>query len=93
MQTASYGATMNDELEKARQELDHEFRQVRDNLEKIHESLGKVEAAGPQDDLEQLLDDLEDVVKKVRTGGLLAGGSKGHAKARKHFLELQGKRA
>jgi hypothetical protein len=84
---------MNDELDKAREELDHEFRQVREHLKKIHESLDKVEAAGPQDDIEQLLDDLEGVVKKVRTGGLLAGGSKGHAKARKHFLELQGKHA
>ena len=84
---------MDDELQQAREELDKEFAQVRENLEKIHEALDKVDKAGPLDDVAQILEDLEDTVKKVRTGGLIGGGAKGHAKARKHYLELQGKPA
>jgi hypothetical protein len=82
---------VDDELQNAREELDKEFRQLREHLAKIHEALDKVDAAGPLDDVAQLLEDLEDTAKKVRTGGFLGGGAKGHEKARKHYLELQGK--
>jgi uncharacterized coiled-coil DUF342 family protein len=84
---------MNDELTKAREELDKEFQQFREHLTKIHAALDHVEKAGPMDDVEQLLEDLEDTVKKVRTGGVFGAGAKGHTKARKHFLEIQGKPA
>ena len=84
---------VDDRLQQAREELDQEFRQLRDQLEKIHEALEEVERAGPLDDVAKLLEDLEDTVKAVRTGGLIGGGAKGHAKARKQYLELQGKRA
>jgi hypothetical protein len=84
---------MADDLTSARKELDDEFEQLRKHLSHIHDALAKVDQAGPLDDVAQLLEDLEDTVKKVRTGGLLGGGAKGHAKARKEYLELQGKKA
>ncbi|MCU1354025.1 MAG: hypothetical protein JWM05_3234 [Acidimicrobiales bacterium] len=76
-------------LEEARKRLDDEFGQVRRHLEKIHKELDKVEAAGPEDDLEHLLDELEDAVKKARTGGVLGHGANGHTRARKEYLELK----
>ena len=84
---------MADDLNSARKELDDEFEQLRGNLKHIHAAVDKVDQAGPLDDVTRLLADLEDTVKKVRTGGLLGGGAKGHAKARKEYLELQGKKA
>lgn len=80
------------ELEDAMREVDKEFRQLRDNLGKIHGALADVDRAGPLDDVSALLEHLEDVVKEVRTGGLIGGGAKGHAKARKKYLELKGEK-
>jgi hypothetical protein len=82
---------MTNELEDARKELDKEFQQFRENLGKIYEELDKVSKAGPTDDLTGMLKDLEDVVGKVRTGGLIGSGAKGHREAREKYLKLQGK--
>ncbi|MGH9266493.1 MAG: hypothetical protein ACRD1D_17550, partial [Acidimicrobiales bacterium] len=41
------------------------------HLDRIHAALDRVDAAGPEDDLYELLKDLEDVVKEVRTGGVV----------------------
>ena len=82
---------MSNELEDARKELDHEFQQFRDSLGKIYEQLEKVSKAGPTDDVTGMLKDLEDVVGKVRTGGLVGSGAKGHREAREKYLKLQGK--
>jgi len=48
-----------------------------------------VEAAGPEDDLSGLLDDLEKVVKEVRDGGTIGSGAHGHRRARKEYLEIK----
>jgi hypothetical protein len=82
---------MTNELEDARKELDQEFQQFRENLGKIYEELDKVSKAGPTDDITDMLKDLEDVVSKVRTGGLVGSGAKGHREAREKYLKLQGK--
>ena len=76
---------MADDLTDARKELDDEFAQFRKSLEKVRERLEEVERAGPEDDLEKLLGKLEDEVKEARTGGLVGGGAKGHAKALKKY--------
>ena len=76
-------------LEEARKRLDDEYGQVRRHLEDIHKSLDELEKAGPEDDLEGLLDKLEDAVKKARTGGLLGHGANGHTRARKEYLDLK----
>jgi hypothetical protein len=68
-------------LEEARRKLDDEYGQVRRHLDRIHAAIDRVDAAGPEDDLYELLKDLEDVVKEVRTGGVVGSGARGHKKA------------
>ena len=62
---------------------------MRRKLGKIHEALDKVEAAGPTDDLYELLADLESTVKEVRDGGVVGSGANGHRRARKEYLRLK----
>ena len=81
---------MDTELDNARKELDQEFAQVRQNLDKIRTQLDVVSAAGPEDDIYGLLDELEDTVKKARKGGLIGSGAKGHREAREKYLEVKG---
>jgi hypothetical protein len=76
-------------LEEARKRLDDEFGQVRRKLGKIRASLEKVEAAGPEDNLHDLLADLEKTVKEVRDGGVVGSGANGHRRALKRYLELK----
>jgi Skp family chaperone for outer membrane proteins len=76
-------------LEQARKKLDDEFGQVRRKIGKIRKELEKVEAAGPEDDLHELLADLESTVKEVRDGGVVGSGANGHRRARKKYLELK----
>jgi hypothetical protein len=78
-----------DSLAEARKRLDDEFGQVRRKIEKIHKALDKVEAAGPEDDLHDLLADLEKTVKEVRDGGVVGSGANGHRRALKDYLELK----
>jgi hypothetical protein len=72
-------------LEEARRKLDDEYGQVRRHLDKIHSALDRLDAAGPEDDLYELLKDLEDVVKEVRTGGVVGSGAKGHRGALENY--------
>jgi len=76
-------------LEEARKELDDEFQQFRESLKRIHNKLEDVERAGPEDDLEELLEDLQEVVKEARTGGIVGGGAKGHKKALEEYRKLR----
>lgn len=78
---------MADGLEDARRKLDDEYGQVRRHLDKIHAAMDRVDAAGPEDDVYELLKDLEDVVKEVRTGGLVGSGAKGHRRALENYRE------
>ena len=80
---------MADGLEDARRKLDDEYGQVRRHLDKIHAAVDRVDAAGPEDDVYELLKDLEDVVKEARTGGLIGSGAKGHRKALEHYRDLK----
>jgi hypothetical protein len=80
---------MDQSLAEARKKLDDEFGQVRRKLDKIHAAMDKVEAAGPEDNLHDLLDDLEKTVKEVRDGGVVGSGANGHRRALKEYLELK----
>jgi hypothetical protein len=82
---------MAEGLEEARRKLDDEYGQVRRRIEKIHTALDRVDAAGPEDDLYALLKDLEDVVKEVRTGGIVGSGARGHRKALEHYRDRKDK--
>ncbi len=81
------GETVAEGLEEARRKLDDEYGQVRRNLDKVHAALDRVDAAGPEDDLFALLQDLEDVVKEVRNGGVVGSGAKGHRRALESYRE------
>jgi hypothetical protein len=76
-------------LEEARKKLDDEFGQVRRHLEKVHESLDKVEKAGPEDDLHGLLKDLEKTVKEARDGGVIGSGANGHRRALEEYQKIK----
>lgn len=78
---------MAEGLEEARRKLDDEYGQVRRHLDRIHAALDRVDAAGPEDDLFELLKDLEDAVKEVRTGGVVGSGARGHRKALEHYRQ------
>ena len=79
----------DDTLEECRKKLDDEFGQVRRHLDTIHDALNKVEAAGPEDDLSGLLEDLEQAVKEVRTGGVVGSGANGHRRALEDYRRLK----
>ncbi len=78
---------MAEGLEEARRKLDDEYGQVRRHLDRIHAALDRVDAAGPEDDVYELLKDLEDVVKEVRTGGVVGSGAQGHRRALENYRD------
>ena len=78
---------MAEGIEDARRKLDDEYGQVRRHLTKVHAALDRVDAAGPEDDLFELLKDLEDTVKEVRTGGVVGSGAKGHRRALENYRD------
>lgn len=82
---------MDDTLEDARRKLDDEYGQVRRHLDRIHKAVDRVDAAGPEDDIYELLKDLEDMVKEVRTGGVVGTGARGHRRALENYRERKGK--
>ena len=77
-----------DEVQEAHEELVSEYEQFRKEYGKVLEAVQRVSDAEPVDDIYGLLERLEDVVKEVRTGGMLKGGAKGHRKAREAYLQL-----
>ncbi len=79
---------MTQELEQARDRVHKEFKKVSEAIADIHVAFHALKDAGPEDDLYGLLDDLEDRVKKARTGGLTGSGAKGHRKALEAYHEL-----
>jgi|GEM_PF-1206000 len=80
---------MAKDLEKLKRKLDDEYGQVRRRFDEIHERFDRVVSAGPEDDLEGLLGDLEDKVHEVRTGGVLRHGANGHTRARQEYEEAK----
>ncbi|MGI8692622.1 MAG: hypothetical protein ACR2JK_06950 [Geodermatophilaceae bacterium] len=78
-------------LEEARQDLDEEYRKVREDLEEVRMAMIAVDQAGPEDDIYDRLDALEKAAGNVRTGGLVGGGAKGHRKALERYREIAGR--
>ncbi len=76
-------------LEDARKKLDDEYGQLRRKFDQIHDALDKVEKAGPEDDLHDLLKDLEKVVKEVRDGGVVGSGANGHRRALEEYRKIK----
>lgn len=78
-------------IAEARKDLEKEYADVRKHFGGIEAALRTVLNSNAEDDIEHLLGELEDTVKKARTGGVLGSGANAHARARKHYLELSGK--
>jgi hypothetical protein len=81
---------MSEELEKARNKVHKEFKKVSEHIADIHVAFHAVKDAGPEDDIYGLLDTLEDTVHKVRTGGVMGSGAKGHRKALADYRDMLG---
>lgn len=81
---------MSDDLDKARREMEQEYRQFREHLGEILEAVDQVSRASVSDDVYGLLERLEDKVHNARTGGLLGSGAKGHREAREDWLKAGG---
>ena len=79
---------MSEELQKAEDKVNKEYKKVAESIADIHVAFQAVKDAGPMDDLYGLLDNLEDRVKKARTGGLTGSGAKGHRRAIADYQEL-----
>ena len=77
------------DLEEARKELEKEYAQVRESFGGIEQAVQALLKAGPEDELSQMLETLEDRVHKARTGGVFGSGANGHAKALKDYLSVK----
>lgn len=80
---------MSDDLTKAREKLDKEFAQFRESLGEVHVAFDAVLAAGPEDDVHDLLKTLEKAVGEARDGGLVGSGANGHRRALEKFKDAQ----
>lgn len=78
-------------IEEARQELDEQYRKVREDLEDVRMAMIAVDQAGPEDDLYDRLEALEKAAGKVRSGGLVGSGANGHRKALERYREIVGR--
>ena len=81
----------SNDLEDTRKELDNEFEQFRKRIGKLNEKLEKLEKLGPTDDIYEEFSDFEDIVKEIRTGGMIGSGLKGHREAREKYMESRNK--
>ncbi len=80
---------MATDINEARKKLDDEYGQVRRKLDKIQHALDDVTKAGPEEDVSSLLEKLEEVVKEVRTGGVVGSGAHGHRRALDDYNEAR----
>lgn len=78
-----------DEVEKAEQDVIKSFEKVKQDLGRIFVEFEKLRAASAFDDVSSMLKDLEDVVKDVRTGGLIGSGAKSHQRSLKKLNDLK----
>jgi hypothetical protein len=81
---------MAKDLEEARKELEEEYANFRKHLGEIEVAWRAVSDANVEDDIVGMLEHLEEVAKKVRTGGVLGSGANDHARALKEYLEAKG---
>jgi len=77
-----------DELAEAQEKLQGEYKSVMESMGDLYVAVEAVKSAGLHDDIAGLLSTVEDAAKKVRTGGIIGSGAKGHARALKDYREL-----
>ncbi len=81
---------MNPILEDAEKELLEKFEKVKEDLGRVYVSFEDLRNATAYDDISKALEELEDIVKDVRTGGIIGSGANSHKRARKKWLEAGG---
>ncbi len=78
------------DLNEATEELNEAYEKVREDLGRVFVAFDDLRAAGPTADIHSLLDTLEDVIKDVRTGGLVGSGANRHRRARDKWMDAGG---
>jgi hypothetical protein len=78
----------DEDVEKARKRVDKEFTDLQKDLAEVWLKVEAVRNASPTDDLYDLIEELEQTVSKVRSGGLFGSGAKGHRKAVEEWRKL-----
>jgi hypothetical protein len=81
---------MAKDLEEARKELEEEYANFRKHLGEVEVAWRAVSDANVEDDIVEKLEHLEEITKKVRTGGVMGSGANDHARALKEYLEAKG---
>jgi hypothetical protein len=81
---------MAKDLEEARKELEEEYANFRKHLGEVEVAWRSVSDANVEDDIVEKLEHLEEITKKVRTGGVMGSGANDHARALKEYLEAKG---
>lgn len=81
---------MANNIEDARKELEEEFAKFRKHVGEIEMAWRAVADANPESDVVGLLENLEEVTKKVRTGGVLGAGANSHARALSEYIAAKG---
>lgn len=70
---------MSDDPNQIRAKLESEYAKVRKDLGELHVAYEALMAAGPEDDISELLKDLEDEVKEARRRPHKVGGQRPQA--------------
>ncbi|MGI9599041.1 MAG: hypothetical protein ACR2QK_22950 [Acidimicrobiales bacterium] len=78
------------DLDEATEQLNEAYDKVREDLGRVFVAFEDLRNAGPTSDIHALLDTLEDVIKDVRTGGIIGSGANRHRRARDSWLEAGG---
>ena len=81
------------DLNEATEKLNEAYEAVREDLGRVFVAFDDLRAAGPTHDIHALLDTLEEVIKDVRTGGLVGSGANRHRRAREKWIDAGGEPA
>jgi len=77
-------------LEEAEEELVEKYEKVKEDLGRVFVAFEDLRNADAFADISGQLENLESVVKDVRTGGIIGSGANSHRRAREKWLEAGG---
>ncbi|MGH1489698.1 MAG: hypothetical protein ACRBK7_09940 [Acidimicrobiales bacterium] len=78
------------DLDEATKELNEAYEKVREDLGRVFVAFDELRNADATSDIHSLLDELEEVIKDVRTGGIIGSGANRHRRARENWIEAGG---
>jgi hypothetical protein len=76
-----------DTTSEAYEEVTSEYNEFRGAFGAVLNAVSQVDQAKPGDDIAALLESLEEIVNKVRTGGMMGSGVNSYDRARKNWQE------